>query len=158
MRLRERLPHLAILVDFPDFNLRLAKKLGAIGIPIIYLISPQIWAWRGNRVKWIKKIVNRMLVILPFEKGFYSEKGVDVEYIGHPLIDRVSTTTSKRLFFERYSLDERIPTVSLLPGSRKKEICLQFADPPANSQASSLEPSDSVYSTSRIGCPFLNCT
>jgi lipid-A-disaccharide synthase len=117
-----RRPHLAILVDFPDFNLRLAKKLGLIGIPIIYLISPQIWAWRGNRIKWIQKIVNRMLVILPFEKGFYSEKGVDVEYIGHPLIDRVSTTTSKRLFFEQRSLDEMIPTVSLLPGSRKKEI------------------------------------
>ncbi len=119
---KERRPLVAILVDFPDFNLRLAKKLHAINIPIFYLISPQIWAWRGNRIKSIRRIVKRMLVILPFEKEYYSGRGVEVEYIGHPLIDRVSTTTSKQLFFECHSLDERIPTVSLLPGSRKKEI------------------------------------
>ena len=119
---KKRRPDLAILIDFPDFNLRLAKKLAAIGIPIIYLISPQIWAWRSGRVKFIKKIVKRMLVVLPFEKEFYSRKGVDVEYIGHPLIDRVSVTTSKVVFFEQNQLDQTIPTVSLLPGSRKKEI------------------------------------
>ena len=119
---KERRPILAILVDFPDFNLRLAKKLFAIDIPIIYLISPQIWAWRGNRIKSIRQIVKRMLVILPFEKEYYSGRGVEVDYIGHPLMDRVFTTTSKHLFFERHSLDERIPTVSLLPGSRRKEI------------------------------------
>lgn len=119
---KERRPLLAILVDFPDFNLRLAKKLHAMNIPIFYLISPQIWAWRGNRIKSIQKIVKRMLVILPFEKEYYSGRGVEVEYIGHPLIDCVSTTTSKRIFFERHSLDEKVPTVSLLPGSRKKEI------------------------------------
>lgn len=119
---RARRPSLAILVDFPDFNLRLAKKLHAIDVPIFYLISPQIWAWRGRRIKSIKQIIKRMLVILPFEKEYYSVRGVEVEYIGHPLIDRVSTTISKHLFFEHHHLDEGIPTVSLLPGSRKKEI------------------------------------
>ena len=96
---KERRPLLAILVDFPDFNLRLAKKLYAIDIPIVYLISPQIWAWRGNRIKSIRQIVKRMLVILPFEKEYYSGRGVEVEYIGHPLIDCVSTTTSKSSIF-----------------------------------------------------------
>jgi lipid-A-disaccharide synthase len=113
---------LAILVDFPDFNLRLAKKLSFMSIPVIYLISPQIWAWRSGRVKLIKKLVKRMLVILPFERDFYRRRGVEVEYIGHPLIDRVSITTSKAEFLEQYHLDIAIPTISLLPGSRKKEI------------------------------------
>ena len=119
---KERRPRYAILIDFPDFNLRLAKKLGAIGIPIVYLISPQIWAWRSKRIKLIQEVVNRMLVILPFEKEFYSAKGVNVEYIGHPLVDRVSISSSKGNFFEKHALDETIPTISFLPGSRKKEI------------------------------------
>jgi lipid-A-disaccharide synthase len=117
-----RRPKLAILIDFPDFNLRLARQLKALQIPVIYFISPQIWAWRSGRVRQIKERVERMLVILPFEKEFYSRFGMEVDYVGHPLADRVKTTLSRGDFFEKYGLDPGLPCLSLLPGSRTKEI------------------------------------
>jgi lipid-A-disaccharide synthase len=117
-----RRPCVAILVDFPDFNLRLAKKLKSIEIPVVYFISPQVWAWRSGRVAKMKSIIDRMLVILPFEKDFYAARGMEVDYIGHPLVDRVSVTKSRSELFLAYHLDEGIQTVSLLPGSRTKEI------------------------------------
>ncbi len=117
-----RRPSLAILVDFPDFNLRLAKRLKALGIPVIYLISPQVWAWRSDRVHKMKETIERMLVVLPFEKDFYAEMGMEVDYIGHPLVDRVRCTTGKSHFLSAHRLKESLPTVSLLPGSRVKEI------------------------------------
>lgn len=117
-----RRPCLAVLVDFPDFNLRLAKRLKALGIPVVYLISPQVWAWRSGRVEQMKRIVDRMLVILPFEREFYSARGMEVEYIGHPLVDRVKASRLKTEFFLSHGLDITLPTVSLLPGSRTKEI------------------------------------
>ena len=119
---RMRLPRLAVLVDFPDFNLRLASRLKAIGIPVLYLISPQVWAWRSGRVRQMKKTIDRMLVILPFEKDFYAERGMQVDYIGHPLVDRVRVSKTRSEFFRAHKLKESIPTVSLLPGSRTKEI------------------------------------
>jgi lipid-A-disaccharide synthase len=119
---RARLPRLAILVDFPDFNLRLAGRLKALGIRVIYLISPQVWAWRSGRVKQMQQIIDRMLVILPFEKDFYAERGMQVDYIGHPLVDRVRVSKTRSEFFQAHRLDESVPTVSLLPGSRTKEI------------------------------------
>src|SRR5262245_1377518 len=119
---RRRLPRLAVLVDFPDFNLRLASRLKAIGIPVLYLISPQVWAWRSGRVKQMKNTIDRMLVILPFEKNFYAERGMQVDYIGHPLVDRVHVSKTRNEFFRAHNLDESVPTVSLLPGSRTKEI------------------------------------
>jgi lipid-A-disaccharide synthase len=117
-----RRPCVAILVDFPDFNLRLAKKLKSIEIPVVYFISPQVWAWRSGRVAKMKSIIDRMLVILPFEKDFYAARGMEVDYIGHPLVDRVSVTKSRSELFLAYHLDEGTQTVSLLPGSRTKEI------------------------------------
>lgn len=117
-----RRPRLAILVDFPDFNLRLARKLKALGIPVIYLISPQVWAWRSGRVEKMKSMIDRMLVILPFEKEFYGARGMEVDYIGHPLVDRVRVSMPRTEFFRAHRLHELIPTVSLLPGSRTKEI------------------------------------
>jgi lipid-A-disaccharide synthase len=119
---RARRPRLAILLDFPDFNLRLAVKLKALGIPVLYLISPQVWAWRSGRVKQMQKTIDRMLVILPFEKDFYAERGVQVDYVGHPLVDRVRVSKSRSEFFHAHKLDESVPTVSLLPGSRTSEI------------------------------------
>jgi len=119
---RIRRPRLAILVDFPDFNLRLAAKLKALGIPVLYLISPQVWAWRSGRVKQMQKNIDRMLVILPFEKDFYSQRGMQVDYVGHPLVDRVGVSKTRSEFFQAHRLDESVPTVSLLPGSRTKEI------------------------------------
>src|SRR5262245_61834878 len=86
---RLRRPCVAILLDFPDFNLRLASKLKALGIAVLYLISPQVWAWRSGRVRHMQETIDRMLVILPFEKDFYAERGMQVDYVGHPLVDRV---------------------------------------------------------------------
>jgi lipid-A-disaccharide synthase len=117
-----RQARLAILIDFPDFNLRLAPYLKALGMKVVYFISPQIWAWRTSRVRQIQRCVDRMLVILPFEKDFYGKFGVEVDYVGHPLVDRVKMTTSKQDFFSSYGLQAQVTTLCLLPGSRKKEI------------------------------------
>jgi lipid-A-disaccharide synthase len=121
-RIETSLPDAAVLIDFPDFNLRLAKRIKAANIPIIYYISPQVWAWRASRVKQIKELVTRMLVIFPFEEKIYRDAGVDVEFVGHPLIETVHATKSKEEFCRAHGLDLRKPLVAILPGSRKKEI------------------------------------
>src|SRR5215831_17634978 len=115
-------PSAAILIDFPDFNLRLAKRLKAAGIPVIYYISPQVWAWREGRVNQIRQVVDKMLVIFPFEEAMYRKAGVDAEFVGHPLIDMVKPTRTKEEFCREYNLDPRRPLVAVLPGSRKKEV------------------------------------
>src|SRR5215510_7786649 len=115
-------PTAAILIDFPDFNLRLAKRVKASGVPIIYYISPQLWAWREGRVKQVRRLVDKMLVIFPFEEQLYRKAGVDVEFVGHPLIDMVKATKSKEEFCREAGLDPRKPLVALLPGSRRKEV------------------------------------
>ncbi len=115
-------PTAAILIDFPDFNLRLAKRLKDAGSPVIYYISPQVWAWREGRVKQIRNLVNKMLVIFPFEEEIYKRAGVDVEFVGHPLMDMVRATKSKEEFCRKYKLDARQPILALLPGSRRKEV------------------------------------
>jgi lipid-A-disaccharide synthase len=115
-------PAAAILIDFPDFNLRLAKRLKDAGVPIVYYISPQVWAWRRGRVKQIRELVNKMLVIFPFEEEIYRQAGVDVEFVGHPLMDTVRATRSKDEFCRKHNLDPRKPIVALLPGSRRKEV------------------------------------
>jgi len=121
-------PAAAILIDFPDFNLRLAKRLKAARVPIIYYISPQVWAWREGRIKQISELVDKMLVIFPFEEEMYRNAGVDVEFVGHPLIGMVRATRSKETFCAAHKLDPRKPIVALLPGSRRKEI--RFMLPP----------------------------
>lgn len=125
-RLAERVevepPTAAILIDFPDFNLRLAKRVKDAGSPVVYYISPQVWAWREGRVNQIRKLVNKMLVIFPFEEELYRRAGVDVEFVGHPLMDMVHATKSKEEFCKSYKLDTRKPIVALLPGSRRKEV------------------------------------
>jgi lipid-A-disaccharide synthase len=113
---------LAILIDFPDFNMRLAKSLRVLRIPIIYFISPQVWAWRSRRIHQIKALVNRMIVVLPFEKEFYAGFGMEVDYVGHPLLDRVRPTCSRDNFSAKHGLQPGVLTVSLLPGSRTKEV------------------------------------
>ncbi len=119
---RQRRPRLAILVDFPDFNLRLARRLKALGISTIYFISPQLWAWRSGRISQIKALIDRMIVILPFEKEFYAKFNMDVDYVGHPLVDTVFPTCSRDDFRKEYKLETGNPVVSLLPGSRTKEV------------------------------------
>ncbi len=117
-----RKPDAIILVDWPEFNLRLAKKLKCDRQRIFYYISPQVWAWRSYRVQQIKRDVERMLVILPFEKEYYERQGVQVDYVGHPLLDSVRVTTSRAEFCQKYQLDPTRPIIALLPGSRRKEV------------------------------------
>ena len=115
-------PDLVILIDFPDFNLRLAKIAHREGIPILYYISPQVWAWRPGRVKLIARLVKKMVVLFPFEVPLYEAAGVDVEWVGHPLLDIVKPTLSKEMAFQQFGLDPRRRTIGLLPGSRIHEI------------------------------------
>ena len=111
-----------VLIDWPDFNLRLARRLSKEGFKIIYYISPQVWAWRKYRVRAIRRSVKRMLVILPFEEEFYRREGVEAEYVGHPLSGAVRVTSSRDEFAERHGLDAARPIIALLPGSRQKEL------------------------------------
>ncbi|MBI3663429.1 MAG: lipid-A-disaccharide synthase [Acidobacteria bacterium] len=117
-----RKPDLAILVDFPDFNLRLARRLHQQGVRIVYFISPQVWAWRPERVQLIRRLVVRVLCIFPFEEEFYRRVGVPVNFVGHPLVDAVQPKMTREQFAERYHLDANEPIVALLPGSRAGEI------------------------------------
>ena len=115
-------PTAAILIDFPDFNLRLAKRLKHSGTRVIYYISPQVWAWREGRVHQIRQLVDKMLVIFPFEEDIYRRAGVDVEFVGHPLVDMVRPTKTKEEFCAAHRLDPKKPILALLPGSRAKEV------------------------------------
>ena len=115
-------PDLIILIDFPDFNLRLAKIAHRKGIPALYYISPQVWAWRPKRVKLIAQWVRKMVVLFPFEVPLYEAAGVDVEWVGHPLLDIVKPTLSKEAAFQRFGLDPKRKTIALLPGSRMHEV------------------------------------
>jgi len=121
-RLREQPPRLLILIDYPDFNLILAKKAKRLGIPVFYYISPQVWAWRSGRVKTIKKMVDRMAVILPFEKEFYQKCGMTVEYVGHPLMDTVRAAMPRADFLQSLGIAPDSTVIGILPGSRKREI------------------------------------
>jgi lipid-A-disaccharide synthase len=115
-------PDLVILVDYPDFNLRLAKVAHRYGVPVLYYISPQIWAWRTNRIKQIAKVVKKMIVVFPFERSLYEEAGIDVTFTGHPLLDIVKTTQSKEENIKHFGLDQNKTTIGLLPGSRISEV------------------------------------
>jgi lipid-A-disaccharide synthase len=119
---KERRPDAVILIDWPEFNLRLAKKLSRDSHRVFYYISPQVWAWRSYRVKAIRRYVERMLVILPFERDYYERAGVEVEYVGHPLLDSVRVTATREEFCARHGLEVSRPVIALLPGSRRKEV------------------------------------
>lgn len=120
--LTERRPNLVILIDFPEFNLRLAKLAKRLGIPVLYYISPQIWAWRRYRVRAIARWVDRMAVVFPFESEFYEKAGVEVTFVGHPLLDMVSSGEGREATLARLGLEQSRPVVALLPGSRTREV------------------------------------
>jgi len=122
----QRKPDAAILIDFPDFNLRLASELHRLGIPVFYFVSPQIWAWRTGRVHQIKKYVRKMIVIFPFEQAFYARHGVEVSYVGHPLAYVPQPEISREEFAAKYGLDPQKQWIALLPGSRRKEVRLNL--------------------------------
>lgn len=119
----ERKPDAVILVDFPDFNMKLAKSLKKAGLKVIYYVSPQLWAWRSYRIKTIANYVDLLLTILPFEKKWYSERGVNhIEFVGHPIVGEVQPNLTKDEFCKKHKLDLTKPIVALLAGSRRKEV------------------------------------
>lgn len=115
-------PAAVILVDYPGFNLRLAREIKKRGIKVIYYISPQVWAWKAGRVEQIRKYVDNMLVIFRFEQDFYARRGIPVDFVGHPLIDAVAIKIPKKEFLQTHGLDAEELTISLLPGSRENEV------------------------------------
>ena len=120
--LRDRPPDLLLLIDYPDFNLRLAEKARACGVPVVYFISPQVWAWRKSRVHAIARCVTKMLVILPFEEEIYRQAGVPVQFVGHPLLDILPPPMEKSLARRTLGLDPDRRILGLLPGSRRREL------------------------------------
>jgi len=126
--LRERRPNLLILIDFPEFNLRLAKLAQSLRIPVLYYISPQIWAWRRGRVRQIARWVDQMAVVFPFEVSFYEDHGVKVDFVGHPLLDTVHASDERESVLSGLGLDPKKSTVALLPGSRRREVLFHLPD------------------------------
>lgn len=121
-RLRERPPELVILVDFPDFNLRVAAEAKKLGIPVLYYISPQVWAWRQGRKHRIARLVDRLAAVFPFEVEFYGDAVGRVEFVGHPLLETLELKLAREGFFHKYGLDQNRPLVGLMPGSRTQEL------------------------------------
>jgi len=117
-----RKPALAILIDYPGFNLRFARKLKSEGIPILYYVSPQVWAWGRKRIKKIKSLIDRMIVVFEFEKELYSEEGMEVEWYGHPLLDIVKPQLDRSDFFKQAGLEIDQRYIGLFPGSRLQEV------------------------------------
>jgi len=118
----ENIPDAVVLVDYPGFNLRLAREIKKRGIKIIYYISPQVWAWREKRVLKIKKLVDRMIVLFPFEQNIYSKYGMKVDYVGHPLVDEIIVNKDQTEVLKSIGLSASKTTIGLMPGSRAKEV------------------------------------
>jgi lipid-A-disaccharide synthase len=115
-------PDIAILTDSPDFHLRLARRLKSLHIPVIYLVAPQVWAWRKGRLPVMRRTIDQLLCIFPFEPDFFAPHGIDARYIGHPLTRLVKPSASREELRRRYGIPDATPLVALLPGSRKGEI------------------------------------
>jgi lipid-A-disaccharide synthase len=121
-----RRPDAAVLIDFPDFNLRLARELHKLGVPVIYYVSPQLWAWKQRRIERVRQYVREILVIFPFEEKFYREHDIAAKFVGHPLADLPAPATSREEFAREYQLDPQRPWIALLPGSRRGEVSRIF--------------------------------
>jgi lipid-A-disaccharide synthase len=115
-------PSAAVLIDFPDVNFRLARKLKQLGTPVIWFVSPQLWAWKRQRLRWVQQRVSKMLVIFPFEQPFYRNRNVAAEFVGHPLAELPLPTISREAYAAENSLDPAKQWIALLPGSRWREI------------------------------------
>jgi lipid-A-disaccharide synthase len=120
--IRARRPDVAVLIDFPEIHFRLAKEFHRLGVPVIFFVSPQLWAWKKRRIKLVQQYVRRMLVIFPFEEPFYRERGVDAEFVGHPLAKLPPPSSGREQFAAKNGLDATKIWVGLLPGSRAREI------------------------------------
>ena len=119
-----------VLIDYPGFNLSIAKKLKPLGVKIIYYVSPQLWAWAKGRIKKVRRLVYKMLVVFPFEVDFYQKENVNVEYVGHPLVERIDQYKflSKDEFFSKFALDRSKEILLVMPGSRKQEVKAIFPE------------------------------
>jgi lipid-A-disaccharide synthase len=122
MLLESRRPDVVVLIDFPGFNLRLAANVKRQGIPLLYYISPQVWAWNRGRIKKMKHLVDRMKVVFPFEVDLYRAEGIDVEFVGHPIVERIGSSTNRQDFFRRHGLNAGVKLLGLFPGSRIQEL------------------------------------
>ncbi len=120
--LESRRPDVVVLIDYPGFNLRFARRVKQRNIPVLYYISPQVWAWNMRRVKKMKRFVDSMKVVFPFEVNIYRNEGIDVEFVGHPLVESLRSPCLKEEFFRKYGLDTRKRVLGLFPGSRMQEI------------------------------------
>jgi len=121
-KIQEYKPHRLILIDYPGFNLRLAKKVHALGFPITYFILPQVWAWKEKRVKTIQKCVDQALCIFPFEQEWFEQRGVNASFVGHPFTEFHKPSIEKSAFFNKHDLDQNRPLLVLFPGSRQQEV------------------------------------
>lgn len=126
--LAQEKPDAAVLIDFPDVNLSLARHLSRQGVPVIYFVSPQLWAWKKHRIRSVQRFVDRMLVIFPFEERFYHDRGVDAEFVGHPLAEMETPSVSRAEFARQAGLDPQKMWIGLLPGSRGKEVRLNLPE------------------------------
>jgi len=120
--MESRRPDVVVLIDYPGFNLRFAREVKKRGIPVLYYISPQVWAWHRGRVRKMKGLVDRMKVVFPFEVEIYRSEGIDVEFVGHPLAEQIGTTCTHAEFFRRNGLDPEKKLLGLFPGSRRQEV------------------------------------
>ncbi|UCH12814.1 MAG: lipid-A-disaccharide synthase [Candidatus Omnitrophota bacterium] len=121
-RIKQDKPDCAILIDYPGFNLKIAKDLKSQGIPVVYYISPQIWAWGSGRIKKMKHLVDKMLVFFKFEESLYQKEGIDVTFVGHPLLGTVKQTKDRNELISQFRLKPKKVTIGMLPGSRKDEV------------------------------------
>jgi lipid-A-disaccharide synthase len=126
--IRARRPDVAVLIDFPDIHLKLAEEFRRLRIPVIFFVSPQLWAWKKGRIKRVQRFVDRMLVIFPFEEPFYRQRGVKADFVGHPLADLPLPSISRVQFATENGLDAEKRWIGLLPGSRAKEIRLNLPE------------------------------
>ena len=122
LEVRLRKSAASVLIDSPDFNLRLAKKIKKMSIPVLYYVSPTVWAWRKNRLKTIKKNVKKMMLIFPFEEKIYEQAGIPAAYVGHPLLEKIGTSLTRQEFLEKHDLNPDKKLIAVLPGSRKSEL------------------------------------
>lgn len=115
-------PKVVVLIDYPGFNLRIAKTAARLGCRVVYYVTPQVWAWKQSRAKTMRKYVEKALVIFPFEEGVFRKHGIDAEYVGHPLIDIMILTMSREEVFAKFGFDPAKKLIGLLPGSRRREV------------------------------------
>ncbi|MGC2195810.1 MAG: lipid-A-disaccharide synthase, partial [Terriglobales bacterium] len=121
-----RQPDAAIVIDSPAFNWRVARQMKKRGVPVVYYVAPQFWAWRQGRVRLLRKYIAKALVIFPFEEEFYRERGVDAAFVGHPLADLPSPTVTRAAYAAQYKLDLAKQWVTIMPGSRVKEVSMNL--------------------------------